>query len=127
MGRCRVVVGTVPTLLHPTAHQEPPLQLSIFDEVFRLPDELAYLTPEEAALVGDRFPGVSGSVVGVGVDELAPADVTAFRRRYGRSRPYLRRVGRVDDAKGGPSFCSTSRPTRLATPTTSNSSSSVRR
>ncbi len=97
----RAVAGTVPTLLHPTAHQEPPLQLSIFDEVFRLPDELAYLTPEEAALVGARFPGVSGSVVGVGVDEPAPADVTAFRRRFALgSAPYLCCVGRVDDAKG---------------------------
>ena len=53
--------GAVPTLLHPTAHDEPPLHLSIFDEVFRLPDALAFLTPEEAALVGARFPGVARS------------------------------------------------------------------
>ena len=57
----RRVAGTVPTLLHPTADQEPPLQLSIFDEVFRLPDVLADPTPEEAALIDARFPGVSGS------------------------------------------------------------------
>ena len=40
-------------------------------------------------------------MVGVGVDEPAPADATAFRRRFALgSAPYLCCVGRVDDAKG---------------------------
>ena len=56
----RAIGGSMPTLLHPTAHDEPPLRMSIFEEVFRLPDAFAFLTPEESELVARRFPGVPG-------------------------------------------------------------------
>jgi hypothetical protein len=52
----RECAGAVPTLLHPTAHDEPPMRLSIFQEVMRTPDAFAFLTPEEADLVRRRFP-----------------------------------------------------------------------
>jgi glycosyltransferase involved in cell wall biosynthesis len=98
----RECAGAVPTLLHPTAHDEPPLRLSIFEEVLRAPDAFAFLTPEEADLVRGRFPGAPpGEVVGIGVETDKPGDVDAFRRRFevGAS-PYLLYVGRVDPAKG---------------------------
>jgi glycosyltransferase involved in cell wall biosynthesis len=98
----RAVAGAHPTVLHPTAHDEPPLRLTLFDELFRLPDALAYLTPEEAQLVAERFPGApAGEVVGVGVDLGARASDRLFRRWAGIGRaPYLLYVGRVDPAKG---------------------------
>jgi glycosyltransferase involved in cell wall biosynthesis len=94
--------GAVPTLLHPTAHDEPPMRLSIFQEVMRAPDGFVFLTPEEADLVRDRFPGAPpGDVVGIGVEMDQRGDADAFRRRYGLGdSPYLLYVGRVDPAKG---------------------------
>ena len=78
------------------------MRLSIFDEVFRMPNAFAFLTPEEAALVEQRFPGApAGEVVGVGVDLAARGDADAFRRSAGLGdRPYLAYVGRIDPSKG---------------------------
>ena len=98
----RECAGAVPTLLHPTAHDEPPLRLSIFQEVMRAPDAFAFLTPEEASLVGERFPGSpAGDVVGIGVETDSPGDPDRFRRNFELgAAPYLLYVGRVDPAKG---------------------------
>jgi glycosyltransferase involved in cell wall biosynthesis len=98
----RVTAGRVPTVLHPTAHDEPPLRMSIFDEVLRLPDALAYLTPEEEQVVRARFPSAPhGDVVGIGIEPAGAADPARFRRRFGLGdEPYLLYVGRVDPAKG---------------------------
>jgi glycosyltransferase involved in cell wall biosynthesis len=98
----RECAGAVPTPLHPTAHDEPPMRLSIFQEVMRTPDAFAFLTPEEADLERLRFPGAPpGDVVGIGVEMDHAGDGDAFRRRYGLGdAPYLLYVGRVDPAKG---------------------------
>lgn len=96
------VAGRVPTVLHPTAHDEPTLGLAIFDGVFRLPDAFAFSTEEERELVVGRF-RVSrpSAVVGIGFDLEAQGDGNAFRRRYDLGDdPYLVVVGRVDPAKG---------------------------
>jgi len=100
----RTLSGRVPIVLLPTAHDEPTLQLPLFNLLFALPDALAFLTEEEGALVRERFPGAPpGAVLGPGV-EVAPAPavtVRDFRDRYGlRDRPYLVVVGRLDPAKG---------------------------
>src|SRR5947208_16436655 len=93
--------GAVPTVLHPTAHDEPMIQLSIFDEEMYLPDALAFLTPEEAAYVQTRFPRApEGDVIGIGVDvdkaNGVARDAAPFRARYGLGdAPYLLCVGRV--------------------------------
>lgn len=92
------------TVLHPTAHDEPSLSLSLFDATFRLPRALAFLTSEEAALVRGRFRvSPPSAVTGVGFDLDEPA-VTAggeFRERFGLGDdPYLVSVGRVDASKG---------------------------
>jgi glycosyltransferase involved in cell wall biosynthesis len=92
----------VPTVLHPTAHDEPPLYLAIYDLMFRLPTAMGYLTPEEAALVGERFRVRRPSVTtGVGVDLTSTGDAAAFRRAYDLGdAPYLLYVGRLDPHKG---------------------------
>jgi glycosyltransferase involved in cell wall biosynthesis len=92
----------VPTVLHPTAHDEPPLRMSIFDEVLRLPDALAFLTPEEEQIVRDRFPSSPrGDIVGIGIEPASSADAARFRRRFELGEaPYLLYVGRVDPSKG---------------------------
>ena len=101
----RALAGRIPTVLLPTAHDEPTLRLPMFQLLFALPDAMAFLTEEEAALVRDRFPGAPpGAVLGAGVDFGAlgtDAAVSRFRERYGlRDRPYLVVVGRLDPGKG---------------------------
>jgi glycosyltransferase involved in cell wall biosynthesis len=91
-----------PILMHPTAHDEPPLRLSLFDRVFERPDAFAFSTEEEAALVRRRFGARQPSrVFGIGI-ELDPAgEPEPFRRRFGLGeRPYVICVGRIDVNKG---------------------------
>lgn len=96
--------GLAPTVLHPTAHDEPSLCVRLFDTTFRQPSAFAFSTEEEAALVARRF-RVSrpSAVIGIGVDldVGAGADEAGFRETYGLGdRPYLVFVGRVEPGKG---------------------------
>jgi glycosyltransferase involved in cell wall biosynthesis len=93
--------GLVPLVLHPTVHDEPPLRLSLFDEVFHAPDAFALSAPEELDLIRSRF-GFDPpcEVVGIGV-EVGPAEPERFRAAYGLgAKPYLLYVGRIDEGKG---------------------------
>lgn len=86
--------------LVPTAHDEPPVYLGIFKELFGLPKAFIYNTDEEKKLItrlfGNRVPG---EVVGVGIDvpdnlgNGAPGEFAG----YGK---YLVYVGRIDESKG---------------------------
>ena len=67
-------------LLVPTVHDEPPLRLHIFDQVFALPRLLLFSTPEEQQLADARF-GVDESrarLVGIGIDDPPPSDPSRF-------------------------------------------------
>jgi glycosyltransferase involved in cell wall biosynthesis len=89
-------------LLVPTVHDEPPLRLRIFDEIFAVPRLLLFSTPEEREVARGRF-GVEDErarVVGVGVDEPPATDPAAFRATNGIERPYVLCVGRLDLSKG---------------------------
>ncbi len=91
------------SILVPTAHDEPPLGLSIYQAVFRLPRAFAFLTVPEAELVRSRFDmrGRPCEVAGMGVDLPAAPDVEGFRQRHGlRTQPYLLYAGRIDAGKG---------------------------
>jgi glycosyltransferase involved in cell wall biosynthesis len=94
--------GRTATVLHPTAHREPQLALSLFDLMLRLPTRYAYSTEEEAALIAERTGRPRpGGVVGIGVDVDARGDGDRFRSAAGLGeRPYLLYVGRVVAEKG---------------------------
>ncbi|HVE47419.1 MAG TPA: glycosyltransferase family 4 protein [Acidimicrobiales bacterium] len=96
------VAGRMPTVMHPTAHDEPSLSLSLFDATFRLPDAIAYSTEEERALVRRRFRvDPPSAVLGIGFDLDLSGDAGAFRDGHGLGdAPYIVVVGRVDAAKG---------------------------
>jgi glycosyltransferase involved in cell wall biosynthesis len=82
-------------------HDEPPLRLSLFDEVFHAPDAFALSAPEELDLIRSRF-GFDPpcEVVGIGV-EVGKADPERFRAAYRLgAKPYLLYVGRIDEGKG---------------------------
>lgn len=91
-----------PVVLHPTAHDEPPAYLPLFDEVFRIPDAFGFLTDEESDFVRRRYRVRRPSVVtGIGIEDPHPGDPAEFRRRFGLGdRPYIACVGRTDPGKG---------------------------
>ena len=91
-----------PTVLHPTAHDEPPIHLELFEPLFRHADAFGFLTEEELELVEGRFRlRRPHSLLGIGVQLDNTGDPAAFRRRYGLGdRPYLLYVGRIDPHKG---------------------------
>lgn len=97
-----VASDLLPTLMHPTAHDEPPLYLPLFDFLFRLPHAFGFLTEEEASLVRRRFRiHRPSSVIGIGVDLEAAGVGASFRSKHGiGSSPYLVYVGRIDPHKG---------------------------
>jgi glycosyltransferase involved in cell wall biosynthesis len=99
-----VAASIGPTILHPTAHDEPPLYLELYRTTFHHPSAFGFLTEEEAALVERRFRTRRPSeIIGVGIDveRHEGFDGDDFRRQFGlHDRPYLLFVGRVDPSKG---------------------------
>lgn len=94
--------GRVPTILQPTAHDEPSIWIPLFETVLRMPDAFLYFTTEERAIVERRLRrGTVGSVVGIGVSNYEVADPQLFRIAHGLDdSPFLLYVGRVDSGKG---------------------------
>ena len=90
------------SILVPTAHDEPPLRLEIYREVFEDPRAFAFLTPAEERLVRGRFDlGSRPALVGgMGVDLPPSPDVAGFRARHELERPWLLYAGRIDAGKG---------------------------
>jgi glycosyltransferase involved in cell wall biosynthesis len=91
-----------PIVFHPTAHDEPPLYLPLFDPIFRMATAFSYFTHEEEALVARRFRvRAPGSVIGIGQEIRSPTDPAEFRAAHSLvDVPYLVYVGRVDPGKG---------------------------
>jgi len=98
----RSVSSQVPTILHPTAHDELPMRIPLIRENFDHATGLAYSTPEEQALVETRFrPTATSSVIGIGFDPSPPTgDAERFRSTFGLGTdPYLLYMGRIDPNK----------------------------
>ena len=89
-------------VLVPALHDEPPLRLPIFDEMFRSSQRIICSTPEEADLVRARFrvPEDRIHLVGAGIDPAPDTDASAFAPSLGIDRPYILSLGRIDPSKG---------------------------
>lgn len=89
-------------LLVPTAHDEWPLYLPVWERFFARPRALLFNTPEERSLLQRRFPGLAlpGVLAGVGPDPPERCDAAAFRARYGIEGPFWLYVGRIEPSKG---------------------------
>lgn len=83
-------------VLHPAAHEEPPLHLPVFRRVFTQARGLAYHTASERRLVERTFPVAATRqiVLGLGVDDEVAGGTSPV------ASPFLLYVGRVDDGKG---------------------------
>ena len=90
-------------VMHPAAHDEPPLRLPLFQGVFAGVGGLVFQTFGERRLVEGLFPtaaAVPQVVMGLGC-EPAEGDEHGARRALGLGEePYLLCLGRVDDGKG---------------------------
>ncbi len=99
---------TLPTILHPAAHDEPALLLPVFPRVFGAADGLVFQTTAERDLVQRTFPVAERSqlLLGLGVDDpdhdtAAGCDGPASGDAGpARSEPYLLCLGRVEGHKG---------------------------
>jgi glycosyltransferase involved in cell wall biosynthesis len=97
------VAGRVPTILQPTAHDEPPAYVSLYQSIFRQPDAFLFFTPEERQAV-ERLYRIEphGETIGIGLD-LNDARGNGARARAAHGievDPYLVYVGRLDASKG---------------------------
>jgi len=88
--------------LVPFAHDEPPIYLRLFDEVFRSPRGIVFCTQEECDFICGRFsfPLPPHEVIGMGVDLPADADGERFRAKFNIREPFLLYAGRIDESKG---------------------------
>lgn len=93
-------------VLHPSAHDELPIRLPLFRDVFAAARALVFWTRDEQSLTNHLFPvGASPQLVlGLGVDP-APGDASMAAAATGlEGRPYLLCLGRIDEAKGVPAL-----------------------
>jgi glycosyltransferase involved in cell wall biosynthesis len=88
-------------LLVPTAHDEPPIYLSIFESFFSLPKALIFSTDEERNFVNLKFrtESIPHDIIGTGIDVPDTIDPAAFERQYGLKN-FIVYVGRIDESKG---------------------------
>lgn len=93
------------SILIPTAHDELPIYLGIFDKLFRQAHRMLCLSPEELGFLRKRFFDIQlqGDVIGAGIDitpELSPdPQWEELRERLAGSR-FVLYVGRIDESKG---------------------------
>jgi glycosyltransferase involved in cell wall biosynthesis len=90
-------------LFHPAAHDEPQIELPIFDETFGLADGIVLHTEAESSLIHDRFSigAVPSVVLGLGVTPPPEQIQPSLLGKWGlESRPYVLCLGRVDGHKG---------------------------
>jgi glycosyltransferase involved in cell wall biosynthesis len=88
-------------LLVPAAHDEPPIYLSIFDDLFHAPRAILYNTEEEKHFVTSKFDtgAIPSEIIGTGIDGPEDIDPSAFEQKYG-VRNFIIYVGRIDESKG---------------------------
>lgn len=86
----------------PTAHDEPFIYYSIYNEVFKKAQAIVYLTEEEKRFVHKRFNNehIMHRIMGAGVDLPTDINQQRFREKYGIDGDFFIYVGRVDASKG---------------------------
>lgn len=86
----------------PTAHDEEPIYMDIYKELFTKVRGIIYLTGEEKAFVERLFNNkrVPNQVLGMGISVKEDADGARFRKKYGIDGDYLIFAGRIEKNKG---------------------------
>ena len=89
----------------PTAHDEEPIYMDIYKEMFNRVNKIIYLTDEEKAFVERTFgnSSVKNKVIGMDIEVDKAADENLFRNRYKdflKNDPYVIYAGRLEKDKG---------------------------
>lgn len=86
----------------PTAHEEEPIHMDIFRELFNRVKGIIYLTDEEKALANHLFANekVPSRVLGMGIEVPEHPDASGFCRKYHITGDYILYAGRIDENKG---------------------------
>lgn len=89
-------------VMHPAAHDEAPLRLPLFGDVFAATRGLVFQTQGERRLAERLFPVASTPqiVMGLGIEPGEGEPAAAAEATGLGDRPYLLCLGRVDDGKG---------------------------
>ncbi len=90
------------SILIPAAHDEPPLYLDIFKQVFHLPAAIIYLTVEEKKLIYKIFNNsyIDSVVTGLGINPPENVNPDKFREKFAVSDDFVLYLGRIDVSKG---------------------------
>jgi glycosyltransferase involved in cell wall biosynthesis len=90
------------SILQSDAHDERPIYLSIFKEMFQLPAAMIYNTTEEQEFVHKMFQNEEKPfiITGAGVDIPDIEECISFKEKYRIEGNYILYVGRVDESKG---------------------------
>ena len=90
------------SILIPTAHDEPPIYYSIFNETFNLPKVILYSTTTERDFVNKRFKNnyIENDIVGLGVDINENVQDIDLEKTFGIKDDFIIYVGRIDESKG---------------------------
>lgn len=95
------------SILLPTAHQEPPIFLDMYREVFSSPVGIIFNTSAEDEFVRKNFPlkGILSTTIGIGIEIPGKLPTKQFIRKYRLTSPYILCVGRIEPGKGCRELC----------------------
>ena len=97
-------LARVPSVLHAACHREPPIDLPVFDGVFKEADALAHHSRAEQELVLERFASTRNrpqAVIGLPVEIDGPVNPDEARSAFGLGdEPFVMALGRIDAGKG---------------------------
>lgn len=93
--------------LVPLAHDEWPIYMPVWPQLFARPQGMLFVSSEERRFVHQRFPGSlpQGLLCDVPLHGVLAGDAEAFRLHTGISDPFLLYVGRIDGSKGCDELC----------------------
>jgi glycosyltransferase involved in cell wall biosynthesis len=111
----------LPVVLFPATHDEPAFHLTMYDTLLRLPDAMAFFTPEESDLMTRRLrhPVAVSAVTGLGLSFDWPAASSVPEGGGASPAPYLICLGRINPPKGVPELVRCFCEYRRRRPTTS--------
>ena len=90
-------------ILVPFCHDEPPVYLKCYDEVFSSASKIIFNTEEERDFVYRRFYGTDKKpsvLTGIGLDTPDASEISDMREKFGLKKPYILYMGRIDESKG---------------------------
>jgi glycosyltransferase involved in cell wall biosynthesis len=89
-------------VLIPFAHDEWPIRMSMWDDVFAAPRALIYSTDEEREFLERRFARLPerSATIGVGIEPPPDRNPERFRKRFDIEEPFVLYLGRIEKSKG---------------------------